>query len=90
MSVREAGCGREAKGWVYSGMSFRMACDLGLNLDSGGMYYKTNSALDETEEDARRITFWGCFLFDKYVSATGFVGHISTLPGFLINIEVGC
>ena len=60
MSVREAGCGREVRGWVYSGMSFRMACDLGLNLDSGGL-----SALDEAEEDARRITFWGCFLFDK-------------------------
>lgn len=60
MSVREAGCGREVRGWVYSGMSFRMACDLGLNLDSGGL-----SALEEAEEDARRITFWGCFLFDK-------------------------
>ena len=60
MSVREAGCGREAKGWVYSGMSFRMACDLGLNVDSG------TSSMDEQEIDARRITFWGCFLFDKY------------------------
>jgi ribosomal protein L13E len=59
MSVREAGCGREAKGWVYSGMSFRMACDLGLNIDS------RSSTLDEQEIDARRITFWGCFLFDK-------------------------
>ncbi|KKY22323.1 putative pathway-specific nitrogen regulator [Diplodia seriata] len=64
MSVREAGCGREAKGWVYSGMSFRMACDLGLNLDSGGLS-SGQGALDEDEEDARRITFWGCFLFDK-------------------------
>jgi hypothetical protein len=63
MSVREAGCGREAKGWVYSGMSFRMACDLGLNLDSGGMQF--SKSIDEKEEDARRITFWGCFLFDK-------------------------
>jgi len=36
MSVREAGCGREAKGWVYSGMSFRMAQDIGLNLDIAG------------------------------------------------------
>lgn len=62
MSVREAGCGREAKGWVYSGMSFRMACDLGLNL---GMSSK--DGIDEAEEDARRITFWGCFLFDKWV-----------------------
>ena len=87
MSVREAGCGREAKGWVYSGMSFRMACDLGLNLD---MHHNTNSTLDETEEDARRITFWGCFLFDKYVSAVSFFGHISTLPVFPINLEVHC
>ena len=59
MSVREAGCGREAKGWVHSGMSFRMACDLGLNVDS------VPSTLDEEEVDARRVTFWGCFLFDK-------------------------
>jgi hypothetical protein len=65
MSVREAGCGREAKGWVYSGMSFRMACDLGLNLNSGAMAAVTNNKMDEEEEDARRITFWGCFLFDK-------------------------
>lgn len=60
MSVREAGCGREARGWVYSGMSFRMAADLGLNIDSG------STDLDEAEVDARRITIWGCFLFDKY------------------------
>ena len=59
MSVREAGCGRENKGWVYSGMSFRMAFDLGLNVESG------SSSLDEQEIDARRITLWGCFLFDK-------------------------
>lgn len=64
MSVREAGCGREAKGWVYSGMSFRMACDLGLNLDSGGLS-SGQGTRDDDEEDARRITFWGCFLFDK-------------------------
>lgn len=61
MSVREAGCGRESKGWLYSGMSFRMAFDLGLNIDS------SNTSIDEEEIDARRITIWGCFLFDKYV-----------------------
>ncbi|KAJ0425513.1 fungal-specific transcription factor domain-containing protein [Aspergillus carlsbadensis] len=62
MSVREAGCGREGKGWVYSGMSFRMAFDLGLNLESNGLGSRD---LSEEEADARRITFWGCFLFDK-------------------------
>lgn len=61
MSVREAGCGREARGWVYSGMSFRMAFDLGLNIDSMLINH------DEAEIDARRITIWGSFLFDKYV-----------------------
>lgn len=60
MSVREAGCGREAKGWVYSGMSFRMAYDLGLNVDSG------SSNRSDFEIDARKVTIWGCFLFDKY------------------------
>lgn len=65
MSVREAGCGREGKGWVYSGMSFRMAYDLGLNVDPTSLGANTMS---EEEIDARRITFWGCFLFDKSVS----------------------
>lgn len=63
MSVREAGCGRENKGWVYSGMSFRMASDLGLNVDAPPM--NDVSRLSDEDIDARRITFWGCFLFDK-------------------------
>ncbi|EEH49518.2 uncharacterized protein PADG_05597 [Paracoccidioides brasiliensis Pb18] len=62
MSVREAGCGREGSGWVYSGMSFRMAYDLGLNVDGTGI---TSYVLPDEDIDARRITFWGCFLFDK-------------------------
>lgn len=65
MSVREAGCGREGRGWFYSGMSFRMALDLGLNLDAPRIGSRN---LDEDEIDARRITFWGCFLFDKSVA----------------------
>ncbi|RMZ76508.1 hypothetical protein DV738_g4932, partial [Chaetothyriales sp. CBS 135597] len=63
MSVREAGCGRESNGWVYSGMSFRMAFDLGLNVDAQPI--NQSSRLSPEDIDARRITFWGCFLFDK-------------------------
>ncbi|KAJ9604274.1 hypothetical protein H2200_011108 [Cladophialophora chaetospira] len=63
MSVREAGCGHESKGWVYSGMSFRMACDLGLNVDAVPM--NEIARLTDEDVDARRVTFWGCFLFDK-------------------------
>ncbi|KAF2432594.1 hypothetical protein EJ08DRAFT_123005 [Tothia fuscella] len=84
MSVREAGCGREAKGWVYSGMSFRMACDLGLNLDSGTLPGSRESHLDDEEIDARRITFWGCFLFDKCWS--NYLGRLPQLPMSIITV----
>ncbi|KAJ5817715.1 hypothetical protein N7447_007723 [Penicillium robsamsonii] len=67
MSVREAGCGREGKGWVYSGLSFRMAFDLGLNLDSANL---GAHRLSDEEIDARRITFWGCYIIDKSVYIT--------------------
>ena len=87
MSVREAGCGREERGWSYSGMSFRMGIEMGLNLDFeggsaevghegvGGMYRERGEAIgkggrmNQEELDSRRVTFWGCFLFDKWVSA---------------------
>lgn len=71
MSVREAGCGREARGWVYSGMSFRMACDLGLQLNPEGL-----AGMSDEEIDARKVTFWGCFLFDKYV----FLSNLLCIP----------
>lgn len=74
MSVREAGCGREGKGWIYSGMSFRMAFDLGLNLNVSS--HRTHN-LDDEEVDARRITFWGCYLFDKFVNHTLHVCSLS-------------
>ncbi|KAK1253088.1 hypothetical protein MKX08_004275 [Trichoderma sp. CBMAI-0020] len=75
MSVREAGCAREAKGWVYSGMSFRMALDIGLNLEVDGL---DKEHMTEEEIDARRITFWGCFLFDKTWS--NYLGRLPQLP----------
>lgn len=84
MSVREAGCGREAKGWAYSGMSFRMACDLGLNLDSGALTGPGESGLSDEYVDARRITFWGCFLFDKCWS--NYLGRLPQLPQSIINV----
>ncbi|KAK4912449.1 hypothetical protein LTR49_019063, partial [Elasticomyces elasticus] len=83
MSVREAGCGREAKGWVYSGMSFRMACDMGLNLDSGRLTNDKAVNGDEAEEDSRRVTFWGCFLFDKCWS--NYLGRLPQLPTSMIT-----
>lgn len=75
MSVREAGCAREAEGWVYSGMSFRMAQDLGLNLDISG---PAKGRMGDEEVDARKMTFWGCFLIDKCWS--NYLGRLPQLP----------
>ena len=78
MSVREAGRGHESKGWVYSGMSFRMAYDLGLNIDAQPI--NEMSRLSDEDIDARRITFWGCFLFDKCWS-----NYLGRQPQLLIS-----
>lgn len=69
MSLREAGCGREGKGWGYSGMSFRMISDLGLNVDTSSL---GSHSLGEEEMDACRVTFWGCFVIDKFVASGNF------------------
>ncbi|KAK5998234.1 Nitrogen assimilation transcription factor nit-4 [Cladobotryum mycophilum] len=82
MSVREAGCARETKGWVYSGMSFRMALDIGLNLEVEG---RDRDYMTEEEIDARRITFWGCFLFDKCWS--NYLGRLPQLPKNCFNVS---
>ena len=62
MSLREAGCGRNSSGWMYSGRAFRMALDMGLNLPLDWQGFSP------TETEVRKITFWGCFTLDKYDS----------------------
>lgn len=85
MSVREAGCAREARGWAYSGMSFRMAQDVGLNLDWGAVVGDQNKQkLAEEEIDARRVTFWGCYLFDKTWS--NYLGRLPQIPKNSYNV----
>lgn len=84
MSVREAGCGREARGWAYSGMSFRMAQDVGLNLDSGAIFGDHKQKMSEEEVDARRVTFWGCYLFDKTWS--NYLGRLPQIPKNSYNV----
>ncbi|PHH78593.1 hypothetical protein CDD80_6635 [Ophiocordyceps camponoti-rufipedis] len=82
MSVREAGCARESKGWGYSGMSFRMAQDLGLNLEIHGA---SSQLMSDEEIDARKITFWGCFFFDKCWS--NYMGRLPQLPRSSSNVS---
>ena len=80
MGSREAGCGRDVGlGWLYSGMSFRMALDLGLHLRCDDLVKK--GQISQEEADARVTTFWGCYLFDKGWSA--YLGRPESMPAHL-------
>ena len=65
MSLREAGCGRDKSGWMYSGRAFRLATDLGIHLPPSGYGIDAHHPLDTTQQEVRKITFWGLFLLDK-------------------------
>jgi hypothetical protein len=54
-----------------------------LNLDSGGMT-ANKETMDESDIDARRVTFWGCFLFDKCWS--NYLGRLPQLPTANITV----
>ncbi|KAI0414669.1 fungal-specific transcription factor domain-containing protein [Xylaria grammica] len=66
-SARECACGRTSQGWLYSGMAFRMARDLGLHLAP-----KKLSPLCPhfSNEDLaiRNQIFWSCYTWDKTIS----------------------
>ena len=49
--------------FLIVGMSFRMALDLGIHLDSQRLVEL--GYLSEEEYNMRAITFWGCFIFDR-------------------------
>jgi hypothetical protein len=66
---------------VYSGMAFRMAYDIGLNFELEGI---DKERMDDDDIDARRVTFWGCFLFDKCWS--NYLGRLPQLPQNSFNV----
>jgi hypothetical protein len=66
-SAREIGRGNLSQAWLYSGMGFRMAADLGLFTQPWIEHD------DMTTEQARRYQIsrqlaWSCFLWDKIIS----------------------
>ncbi len=48
-----------------SGMAVRIAYNLGLNLDC--QKWVDQGKISEEQAEIRRITWWGCYLLDKYV-----------------------
>lgn len=76
-SAREFGKGSISQAWLYSGMAFRMAVDLGLFIESKRAL--TNYQLEDIRRtEVCRQLAWSCFLWDKVISL--YLGRAPALP----------
>ena len=62
---RDIGRGKSSRGWVFTGMAFRLAQGMGLHLDPS--HWQTPHDSDIEREISRRA-YWAAFIADKYVS----------------------
>ncbi|KAI8063592.1 fungal-specific transcription factor domain-containing protein [Gongronella butleri] len=63
LSSHQQGAAKTARAWLYSGMAFRMALDLGLNRNAEHWH------LSLEEKERRKRVFWVCFMVDRLTSA---------------------
>ncbi|KAJ4394934.1 hypothetical protein N0V91_011170 [Didymella pomorum] len=61
MSLRELSSGRHSSGFSYIGRCIRMCVELGLHLSADA---SVAPSLTPTEQEVRKVTFWGCFTVD--------------------------
>ncbi|KAJ5825686.1 hypothetical protein N7474_002824 [Penicillium riverlandense] len=64
LSCHEGASNRDARGWLYSGMSMRLAFDLGLHLDMTP--YVNQGQMSPSEAEVRRAAFWGSYVADHF------------------------
>ncbi|KAJ3529025.1 hypothetical protein NM208_g9942 [Fusarium decemcellulare] len=62
LSAHENGNGRDARGWLYSGMAMRLAFLLGLHQDLS--HYVSKGLLTQAEVDLRKVVFWSACAVD--------------------------
>jgi hypothetical protein len=65
LGYREIAVGRASKGWLFCGMAFRLAHEMGLHLDPTNWDGSTESSGDR--EILRRV-YWAVFMADKQLS----------------------
>jgi hypothetical protein len=68
-------------GWLYSGMAFRMAFDLGIHLPSDKLQAFVKSLSTEDIEIRKRL-FWSCYTWDKTISI-----YLGRMPNFLPDTD---
>ncbi|KFY47225.1 hypothetical protein V494_00089 [Pseudogymnoascus sp. VKM F-4513 (FW-928)] len=62
LSAHDIGCGRDSRGWLFSGMAMRLSFNLALNQDLKP--YIAKGVVTAAEADLRRTVFWAAFLVD--------------------------
>ena len=80
-SAREIVFGRSSQGWLYSGMAFRMAFDMGIHLPSDKLQTFVKTLSPEDIEIRKRL-FWSCYTWDKIISL-----YLGRMPAFTPSTE---
>jgi hypothetical protein len=65
LGYREIAVGQTSKGWLFCGMAFRLAHEMGLHLDPSNWDGSTGSF---REREILRRVYWGAFIADKQLS----------------------
>ncbi|KAF6803824.1 fungal specific transcription factor [Colletotrichum musicola] len=63
LSAHDIGDGRDARGWLYSGMAMRLCFILALHQDL--TQYVARGIVSAAEADLRRTVFWGSYIVDS-------------------------
>jgi transcription factor-like protein len=93
LGFHEVGHGNLSRGWLLSGMAFRMGQDPGFHRESRLWIGKDSSILTASDVEIRRRIYWGCYLADKFISlylgrpvslmeCDAEVEHVEPLPDF--------
>lgn len=82
MAMREPSAGRDSSGFAYMGRSMRMAIEMGLHLKNSAA---PAMGLTPSENEVRKVTFWGCFTVDTVWSIC--IGRITQLPSVAITLD---
>ncbi|KAJ0106945.1 hypothetical protein J7T55_011040 [Diaporthe amygdali] len=62
LSAHDIGCGRDARGWLFSGMAMRLSFNLALHQDL--KLYIAKGIVTVAEADLRRTVFWAAFVVE--------------------------
>ncbi|RNJ56474.1 hypothetical protein D7B24_007193 [Verticillium nonalfalfae] len=73
LALRIMSDGKEALGWLYAGNATRMAHNLGLHVDLSD--WTSNTPMSPEEVEARKVTWWGCYVVDNYAPNSKLSSH---------------